>query len=160
MKIHELAQRLGVPYREVRYVLEQGHVPPGADKDPGRGEHREFSPGQVYWLAILLLLRTACGMRTPFAAEVTENIRRGLDQLSFFVGEDSFNPFRGKLDTRRDWAIEIGDGKHMRPGSRTSPGSTWDWLPWTNLEWSMQSKNYLPLVTVRIDLREVARRLG
>lgn len=71
MQIGELAERLDVPYREVRYVLEQGFVPPKAEKQPGKGSHRQLDSEQVIWLAILLSLKKN-GLAVPAAAKIAK----------------------------------------------------------------------------------------
>ena len=46
MQIGELARKIEVPYRHVRYILEQGLIPEGVDQSPGRGEHRH---SEIVW---------------------------------------------------------------------------------------------------------------
>ena len=59
MKVGELCERLDVSYRDARYVLEEGILPKGVDENPGKGDHRDLTNDQAFWLAIVLLLKAS-----------------------------------------------------------------------------------------------------
>ena len=69
IKLRDLCARLGVDYDEARYALARGIVPQGIDREPGRGNHRLFTPPQAYLLAIALKLK-AGGVQTPHAGRL------------------------------------------------------------------------------------------
>src|SRR5258708_25702402 len=109
MRIGELAERLKVPYREVRYVLEQGILPKGVKKTPGRGDHRELDSTQAFWLAIVLELKQN-GINAPLAGKIADYAEQGVRGIAANLSwEPSFNPFRGQFETEEQWFVDIGD---------------------------------------------------
>ena len=82
MRVGELCRRLGVPARQLRYVLEEGHRPPGVADAPGRGDHRELDPAQTFWLAVVLALKQT-GVRTPVAARLADRILSACREAGF-----------------------------------------------------------------------------
>lgn len=160
MQVAELARRLAVPYRDVRYALEQGILPPGVKARPGRGEHRDLTDEQAYWLAIVLVLKRN-GVRTPLAGEIATFTREAVRYYTQNLGwEHGFQPFRGQFDTRYEWYVELGDLQYIR--IRTSAETYGD--EQTATEWfptGMRQKatEVSPLVVLRLDLGALARRL-
>src|SRR5690349_5568630 len=99
MRIGELARKIGVRYRDARYVLEQGHIPKGVEESPGRGEHRQLELKQAFCLALVLLLK-ANGLRAPLAAQIAEDLRIKVRSIASNLGWDpGFDPFLGKFET-------------------------------------------------------------
>ena len=85
-QLQELCERLGVSYREARYVCEKGWLPPGVEAQPGRGHHRRLTARQAVWLGVVLKLK-ACGVQTPAAARVAafaEGVKGIARNLGFF----------------------------------------------------------------------------
>ena len=158
MRVAELAERLQVSYRDVRYVLEQGILPRGVVKSPGRGEHRDLSNEQAFWLAIVLLLKRI-GLQTPIAGEIADLTRDSVRWFTQNLGaEHTFQPFTGQFETENEWSVEIGDRQYYRIVSTADHGfggpNAW---PWTDLRKRREAKNATPLVVVRLDLARLAR---
>ena len=68
IQLKEFCKLFEVHDREVRYILESGHVPYPVLQMPSTGNRREFKPDHAFWLAIVLKLKH-CGIKTPLAAE-------------------------------------------------------------------------------------------
>jgi hypothetical protein len=166
MKVGELCDRLGVPYRHARYVLEQGILPPKVEEKPGRGEHRDLEPAQAFWLGIVLLLKNS-GIRTPLAGKIADFTRqalRGVTQNENW--EWSFEPFLGRLKTENQWFIDIGDLKYVRLATTANPSI--DGL--FEFRWSeignpkrvnidrpeVIKESITPIVIIRVDLAQIA----
>jgi hypothetical protein len=158
MRVAELAERLQVPYRDVRYVLEQGILPRGVEESPGRGEHRELSLPQAYWLAIVLLLKQF-GMRTPGAGEFADLTRDTVRWYTQNLGyEHSFQPFIGQFETEYEWYVEIGDMKYFRVVSSVDDNMNNEIVwPWSDLTKRKIVNSPKPLVVLRLDLTRLAR---
>ena len=71
IQLKEFCRLFRVEDRQVRYILEAGHVPDGVRRAPSTGNRREFDPGQAFWLAIVVKLKQV-GLKTPLAAEVAD----------------------------------------------------------------------------------------
>ena len=109
MKIGELAQRLGVPYRNVRYVLEQGHQPAGTETNPGRGALGSSTAKQTFWLALVLILKPN-GLRLPLAAKIAEDLRLSMRVFTGnLVGMAALIPFLGRFETQHEWYLDIAE---------------------------------------------------
>lgn len=158
MRVGELAQRLGVPYRDVRYVLEQGVLPPGVEGSPGRGEHRDLDATQSFWLAIVLMLKRN-GVRVPDAeriADLSRHAVRGVTQNANW--EWTFEPFLGRFETENEWYLDIGDLQYVRVVTTANPSVSGLYaFPWTVLATRKSMKNAAPIVTLRLDLSALAR---
>jgi hypothetical protein len=157
MRVSELAQRLSVPYRDVRYVLEQGILPKGVEKHPGRGEHRELDPAQAFWLAIVLNLKSI-GIRTPVAGEIADFTRQWLRSTTQNENwEFPFEPFLGRMVTTNEWYIEIGDMKYIRLVTNANPSVRGLYsFPWSWLTKRGSAGEVQPIVVVRVDLARLA----
>jgi hypothetical protein len=100
LKLRALCDRIGVNYRDARYVLAHGMVPRGIDSDPGRGNHRVFNQWEAFWLAIVLKLKSA-GVKPKLAAEMAGWSDR-VKGLAVNLGWDRhFSPFDGQLATEK-----------------------------------------------------------
>ena len=160
MQVGELAGRLSVPYRDVRYVLEQGVLPPGVDASPGRGEHRDLTAEQVFWLAIVLQLKRN-GVRTPLAGQIAEYTRQAVRYFTQALGwEPGFQPFRGQFDTQYEWYVEIGDLQYIRVlTSAETYGEGHTAAEWGPIGKRQKTAKVSPVVVLRLDLAELARRM-
>jgi len=161
MRVGELAERLGVRYRDVRYVLERGIMPAGVDESPGRGEHRDLSAAQAFWLAIVLHLK-ANGVRTPLAGQIAEFARAALRSVSENLPWDRpFDPFRGMMSTDWEWFVECGDLKFVRGSTNAVPtiGGRLGPDPWHSIKTKRVVSDAAPVVIIRVDLGQLARRL-
>jgi hypothetical protein len=158
----DLCGRMGIPYRHARYVLERGVVPPGADLNPGKGEHRDFTGGQAFWLAVVLLAKSN-GVRVPAAKQIAEFAEHVVQGAANSLNWDhGFAPFRGKFETKAKWFIEIGDMKYIRivtTAYPSKPDETYE-LPWHLVGKRAEAGPVKPIVFLKIDLSELARRLG
>ena len=160
MKVGELCSRLNVAYRHARYVLEEGILPQGVEENPGRGEHRDLTPAQAFWLAVVLVLKQS-GMKTSLAAtiaEMTSSILRSTTQN--FGWEPSFNPARGLFKTEHQWYADIGDLRYFRMATTACPSDhrllEGDWRDFVDKK---SAKDANPIVIIRVDLSGIARRL-
>jgi hypothetical protein len=136
MLLGELCRRIRVEQRHVRDVLKEGFLPNGVGPQPGPGNHRQLSPAQAFWFAIVLKLK-ASALRTPLAAEVADYARDALRSFARQLGWDSeFAPFNGRLGTEKWWYVEVGDLQFVRLVSDANPdgGGLVFESPWTELE--------------------------
>lgn len=158
MRVSELSERLGVPYRDVRYVLEQGVLPAGVNENPGRGEHRDLTPAQAFWLAIVLVLKQN-GLKVPVAGVVAEFAKRAVKGVARHLNwEHPFNPFEGKLDSGNGWWVEVGDLKYIRMVTTANPSVNGLFeFDWTDLTSNAAARDAAPVVIVRLDLTCLAR---
>src|SRR5262249_37301211 len=112
-QLRELCTRLGVSYRDARYVCEKGWLPAGVAPQPGRGNHRQLTPAQAVWLGIVLRLK-ACGLTTRAAARVAARAERVRGMTRNLGWDWPFAPFDGALETDRRWYLEVGDVRLVR----------------------------------------------
>jgi hypothetical protein len=159
MQIGELAQRLGVPYRSVKYVLERGAADRWVKRTPGTGHHRDMSGGESFALGLLLLLKQN-GLRLPFARHVVGLIEEGVRGVAQALGWESlFQPFRGELKTEHEWVVEIGDSKTVRLGTNANPSRAgrMEYFDWVTVGKRRRVlKDFQPCVTICIDLSRLA----
>lgn len=162
MGVGELAERLGVRYRSVRYALEEGILPTGVEASPGRGEHRDLTQAQAFWLAIVLVLKQN-GIRTPLAGKIANYARRAVGGITQNLGwEPGFEPFHGMFETNNQWFVEIGDLKVIRLATTANPsklGELYE-LEWNKIGTSNSAPNADPLVILRLDIGRLAGRLA
>ena len=160
MKLGDFCDRLGVPYRDARYVLERGVLPDGVSADPGRGEHRDLDPAQAFWLGIVLKLK-ASGVKVPIAARVADFARDGVRGVAGNLNwEYGFNPFLGRLDTANRWYVDIGDLTSVRIATTANP--SYDGLyefPWSVIGSRRADPHAAPVVVIRLDLARLAALL-
>ena len=156
----ELCRRLDVSYRDARYVLEQGLLPAGVDAEPDRGNHRRLTPGQAFWLGIVLKLKES-GIKAPLAAKIAEFARRGVKGVSMNIAWDyRFSPFDGHLETEFQWYIDVGDLVHVRVVTDSRPGNRGLYeFPWCCMDRSATPDGFRPTITIRVDISLIARRL-
>jgi hypothetical protein len=160
MKIGELTQRLGVPYRTARYVLEQEHVPAGTELNPGRGAHRQLEPKQTFWLALVLILKQN-GLRLPLAAQIAEDLRLSMRMFTGNLNWDGgFHPFLGRFETEFEWYTDIAEMKYVRVVTSAYPSSRkLQEMPWTQIG-TRKSIPIQPFMFLRIDLSKLAKALN
>jgi hypothetical protein len=157
MRVGELAERLHVRYRDVRYILEQGGLPLGIEEKPGRGEFRDLNPGQSFWLAIVLNLKQI-GIRVPIAKQVADFAREAVRTVTQnYNWERSFEPFLGKLETENQWYVDIGDLKFIRLVTSACPSiEGLCELPWSIVGQRKTVQDVVPVISVRVDLTRLA----
>jgi hypothetical protein len=157
--LQELCARLGVSYRDARYVCEKGWLPSGVDPEPGRGNHRRLTPAQAVWLGIVLKLK-ACGVRTGKAARIAA-FADGVKGPARTLGWDwPFSPFDGAFQTEHRWLIEVGDMRFVRFLTDANPSREGlDPLPWVELDSRRPAPQAAPIVSLQIDLSALARLL-
>jgi hypothetical protein len=158
MRVGELARRLNVPYRHVRYALEQGIVPAGVEESPGRGEHRELDPAQAFWLAIVLKLKES-GINAPLAGKIADFARAGVQGIGTNLSwEWSFNPFRGKFETENQWFVDIGDLKYVRMATTANPSHAGLYeFDWSLIGVRKTDPQAAPIVIIRLDISRLAQ---
>lgn len=160
MRVAELSERLKVPYRDVRYVLEQGHLPKGVEESPGKGEHRELDPAQAFWLAIVLKLKQS-GLRTPLAAAIADFAKTAVHGIARgLMWEHGFQPFQGHMKTDNQWYLDVGELKYIRVATTANPSvDGLDVMPWSVIGKSQTVRGVDPIVVIRVDLARLARVL-
>jgi hypothetical protein len=161
MRVSELSERLGVGYRDVRYVMEQGVLPAGVDESPGRGEHRDLTPAQAFWLAIVLVLKRS-GVKVPVAGRVADFARRAVKGVARNLNwEHPFDPFAGQFATENGWWVDVGDLTYIRLVTTANPSVRGQYeFDWTELATNSLAKAAAPVATLRLDLSRLARLLG
>jgi hypothetical protein len=157
--VGELCKRLKVPYRQVRYVLEEGIVPKGVEEAPNRGHHRTLNPQQAFWLGIVVKLKQT-GVKTPLAAEIANLAERGVRDLSQNDGWDwTFHPFQGRLKTENQWYVDIGDLKYVRVASDArDPERGLVEQPWVHIR-ARREADVDPVAIIRLNLSRLAQLL-
>jgi hypothetical protein len=156
MKVGEMTTRLAVPYRQVRYVLEQGILPKGVNADPGRGDHRELDHAQAFWLAIVLKLKMS-GLKTSMAKQVADFAEEGVRGIAANLNWDyRFNPFIGRFESENQWYVDIGDLEYVRMATDANPSHQGLYeFPWSKLG-KCKTVGVKPIVIIRLDLSELA----
>lgn len=167
IKLAELVRVLKIPYREASYVLEQRFVPPGISSSPSTGNHRLFSPGQAFWLGLVLGLKRG-GIQVPLAAQFADRIEQGCRGICQVSNWDSlFQPWLGKFETEFEHYAEIGDTEWLRLVTSSNPSKQTeretpelDASPWSGLNRRPPADpTFRPLITIRLDLSYLADQL-
>ena len=163
LQLGDICERLGVRAREVRYVLEQGHVPAGVNETPESGNHRQFRPGQAFWLGMVLKLKEI-GIKTPLAARIADYAAESLQTVTKNLGWDwEFCPWKGQFDTDHEYFVEVGDLKYIRfvtDACPSRPGRLYE-FDWHNVKGpSRPVKNIAPCAVIRLRLTQIARLLA
>src|SRR3954468_11669797 len=161
IQVGAICRRLGTPYRNARYVLEEGHLPTGAEPGPGHGHHRRLTPAQAFWLAIVLKLKDSA-VKTPLAARIADFAREAVRSVGRQMGWDpGFAPFDGHLATEHRWYVDVGDLGFIRLVTDACPSRAglyeFDWAPLDRPR--EPAPLAAPAVIVRVDLARVARLL-
>jgi hypothetical protein len=160
MKVGEFCERLKVPYRHVRYVLEEDILPSGVEKEPGRGEHRDLTAAQAFWLGIVLMLKQN-GIKAALAGKIADFAREAVRGISGNLNWDrTFDPFRGRFDTENRWCVDIGDLTYVRIATTANP--SFDGLyefPWSIIGKRQTDDDAAPVVIIRVDIRLLAQML-
>jgi hypothetical protein len=161
LNLGELCQRLSVPYRHARYVLEQRILPRGVEEKPGRGDHRQLDPAQAFWLGIVLMLKQS-GVKTPMAGEIADFARQTVREVTQNLNwGGTFEPFLGRLETENQWCVDIGDLKYLRLVTTANPSHQGLYeFPWSEIgKPNKKADGATPAVTIRVDLTCLARLL-
>jgi hypothetical protein len=162
LRVGELCRRLDVPYRQVRYILEENILPLGVDPAPARGNHRQLTAAQAFWLSMVLKLKASC-VAAPQAATIAD-LTQGLFHKTVDTRryDPDFAPFAGRLRAKLNWYLEIGDLRWFRvlaeqekPLKRVFSGV---WSFW-HAAFSVPEGDWTPVVSLRLDLTRLARLL-
>ncbi len=160
LRLQELCERLGVPYRDARYFCERGWLPEGIDPGPGRGNHRLLTPAQAVWLGVVLKLK-ACGVRTRLAAQVAAFAGCPGSRARGPGGGGQPPPCAGAPEAGRRWLVEVGDMRFIRFVADAGPGAgSVSPTPWLDMASSRAAEGAAPVVSIRVDLSALARLLG
>lgn len=166
IQLGEICERLQIRERDARYVLERGYVPEGVPASPVSGNHRQFGPGQAFWLGMVLKLKQA-GIKTPIAAEIADLATRALRSTTQNLSWDpNFLPEEGRFETERQYYLELGDGEYVQFVTDASPsgGGRFESFGWSRLtrrgKLAAAPHGYRPCVVVRLDLSLIARQLS
>jgi len=159
--VGELCTRLDVPYRHVRYVMEQGILPAGVDPSPDRGHHRLLDGSQAFWLGIVLKLK-ASGVRTPLAGKIASYAAESVRTISQNLNWDTlFAPHQGRFRTEFQWYCDIGDLKYVRIATNANPSKQGlDEFPWSPIGTRKSIDEVSPVVTIRLDITRLAKLLA
>jgi hypothetical protein len=160
MQLGEFCRRLGVPYRQARYVLEREILPPGVDRNPDRGHHRQLTPAQAFHLGMVLKLK-ASKITAPIAGMIASVTAGTFSKVDVRKYDPHFAPFEGALRARLTWYVELGDLNFLRiigeqddPPKLVFPGA---WMP-MNVH-KQPPKDFVPVVRIRVDLTRLAQML-
>ena len=161
MKMQELCERINVAPRQLKYLLEQGMIPPGVDPSPSTGHHRQLTLGQAFWLAVVLKLKQA-GVAAPLASDITNYVKRHLRGITRNLNWDfQFSPFDGDLTSSFWWCVEIGDNEFIHlltDGNPSRKGVVYE-FPWYRIGGNKEVLDPRPAACVRIDLTRIAEML-
>lgn len=165
IQLGDICERLQVGERDARYVLERGYVPEGVAESPVSGNHRQFGPGQAFWLGMVLKLKQS-GIKTPIAAEIADLATKALRHATQNLNWDwKFLPDEGRLETGRQYYLELGDGEYVQFVTDASPsrGGRSETIGWSRLtrrgKLAAAPQGYQPCVVIRVDLSQIARQL-
>lgn len=158
MQTGELARRLGIEPRVLRYALEQGYVDRWIVSAAGSGNHRTFTDGQVFALGLLVQVIDS-GLKAPSAAKVVKILEEGLRTVACGLGWDpEFRPFDGLLHTKKLWFADIAQKSAIRlsTGANPSRGGRIEAFDWTDIESHRTLSDFAPCVMVRIEISRFA----
>jgi hypothetical protein len=159
MRVGELAERLGVPYRDVRYVLECGVVPEGVAEASGRGDHRHLTVAQACWLAMVLHLKRN-GVRVPAAGVIARYAEYAVHGVARRLNWDHrYDSFRGSLETEFQWYLDCADCRYARLATTAKPskGGRLEEFGWVDFGMMREAKAVAPVVFMRVDLGGLGR---
>jgi len=163
IQLRDICRCLDVRDRDARYVMERGFVPKGVYVKPASGNHRQFSGGQAFWLGMVLKLK-AVGIKTPLAAKISDYAARSVQTTTqSLCWESPFLPSQGKLETKYEYWVDVGDLKYIRFGTNAEPSS--DGKPYY-FSWhavnkpGVPVKDLAPCVILRLDISQICRRLS
>jgi hypothetical protein len=160
IQLGELCRRLDVPYRQARYVLEEGLLPEGVDPEPDRGNHRQLNSAQAFWLGIVLKLKLSA-VRTSLAARIADFAKHAVRGATHNLNwESTFAPFAGRFDTEHRWCVDVGDLRYIRLATDANPSV--DGLfefPWLHVDRYTPAPEAAPAVLIRVDIARIARLL-
>ena len=158
-RLQELCERLGVMYRDARYICEKGWLPVGVDPEPGRGNHRWLTPAQAVWLGIVLKLK-ACGVRTKRAAQIAGFAEHVKGFTRHRVWDWHFLPFDGAFAREQQWLLEVGDMQLVRFVTDGNPSKQGlDEMQWVDMDSRRTVPDAQPIIRLRVDIAALARLL-
>lgn len=159
MQLGELCDRLEIPYRHARYILERGILPGGVDRNPDRGNHRQLTSAQAFWLGIALKLKES-GVKAPLAGQIADYAEEAVRTVTRGLNwEWTFQPFEGKLETHQQWFVEVGDLRYIRIVTDTNPSHRGLYeFKWSEIG-RRKNAEVTPVVILRLDLAQMARLL-
>jgi hypothetical protein len=158
-RLQDVCGRLGVSYRDARYICEKSWLPEGVEREPGRGNHRWLTPAQAVWLGIVLKLKAA-GLKTSKAAQIAAFATRVQEYSCNGGWEPGFAPLSGVFETQRRWYVEVGDMRHVRFVSDAYPSKEGLFeTPWVDMTKRRTVAASDPIVCIRIDISALARLL-
>lgn len=144
-------------------MLEQGYVPKGISSSPRSGHHRQFGPGEAFWLSMVLKLKEN-GMPVPMSADVANFAERALQMVTHSLNWDwKFAPRKGQFDTQRQYFVDVGDRAYVRFVCNANPslGGELECLEWHRvIDWNQVKGDFAPYLVLRLDLTLIARRLA
>lgn len=100
-----------------------------------------------------------CGMKAPTANMVASLTAGMFGRADVRRWDTSFAPFQGRLTSNLNWYVELGDLRYIRLVAESANGETvyrGDWLP---LDLSRPTMDVTPIVSIRVDLTQIARLL-
>jgi hypothetical protein len=162
IQLGDLCELLDVDQREVRYILEQGHVPKGVEENPKTGNWREFGPDHAFWLAIVVKLKQA-GMKMPLAAQIADVVKQGMLRMSQNLSWDpTFLPMRGWFETDHQHFVDIGDLEFIRLVTDANPSHEGLYeFPWQPIaRRGIFDTEFRPFVVHLIDITHIASLLA
>jgi hypothetical protein len=159
VQLGDICRYFGFRERDASYVLEQGFVPAGVDRKPVSGNHRQFGPGQAFWLVMVLKLK-AVGIKPSVAAKIADHIAelwRPATQNTNW--QDAFEPSVKSEDQSR-YSVEVGDLTLIRFVREATPGGDREFVPWMTLghgRFAVQDAE--PFAIIQLDLSQITRHL-
>lgn len=151
----EFCDRLQIPERRARYILEQGHVPPGIEKTPDSGNHRRFHPDQALWLAVVVTLKDL-GIKTPVAAEIASTTDQIIRGAPADCARNGVQPALSQLSPPC-W-LEIAEAKYIRLILRELQSDWCSRMPCGH--YVAAGSEFRPRAVVRLDLSLIAQQVA
>lgn len=159
MQLGELCERLNVPYRQARYVLEEDILPPGVEKAPQRGNFRDLTLDQAFWLGIVLKLKET-GLKAPMAEKIARQTAKIFAKVDTRRPDSGFAPFEGRLLASLDWYVEMTEMRVLRLVAEAKdsrePRFVGHWLALDDVTTAGALDSS---VSVRVNLTRIARLL-
>jgi hypothetical protein len=153
--ISDLAQRLALPTRQVRYVFDHDVLPGSEEAGQGRGVPRVLTEFEAFGVACAAVLLHAGARR--------EVVRRCLSVTTQLPNRQA--PDTDRLLWKAFHAVsarlDIGDGAYVRVRGNDLPKKVWD-SGWKLLVpgAAAAASCYEPLVQTTIDLTRIKGQLG
>ena len=162
IRLADFCRLFAVDDRQVRYILEEGHIPQGVERQPSTGNRREFGPGHAFWLAIVLKLKQT-GLRTALAAEVADIANKVVRAAAQNFGWDpQFWPAGGYFVTKHRYFLDIGDLEFVQLTTDCYPSKVGLYeCGWGPIKGRTTAPLKIrPFVNLRVDLARIAATLA